>query len=1052
MLFFGILWCNRTAEAANKAWMSDGSIVFETVDTKASTNIRWVTAGFTIRKDRSYGNPLKDGEYAQIYFHSDFQDVKDQGNGTYHITCTISKEKVERALIRAGLDGIKDGDTLYFNAIFKIKAYTVVQGKQYYRLKDIKGAAGWRNPNDFNEHFDIGITFHSAKYPVTVEYKTTSGKMLQEKKIGEWKAGKEVSVVLDGEKSSGGKKYVLYESHCVDLSKPTRKKNIIMVSESDYGKGHTQKRRLKIGGMKITAKMKIKPDLPEEPTPEPNDPHSGKPPVPVEVIEKKIALDQVNCQAKIKAEKKGNEKYDVETAIPSGEKLYIEGKADAALLDYKFTRYEGSIVYHVNVTVDYILKWQAEEDGEIVWNYRTVNGDKTVYIERKYSYWTVDYFNYYTADNMKIENEALPYGKSVIAGVADEVGLEYRKTERTYPLIKTETIHMGNCIQRISGSSSSPSYIDYNGIAECVSSSIKTANDFLEFKGENIIDDEVCMETTEYPNLPEEPLEMAEFYQEGLKIPESKKNNEYLSKGQVYYKRRVSAIEKISSEEAENAAETILYTMEEINPVVVFTPVVCHGNITDQSYLCQSVSPNPAQCQLVLDTEFSVSASCYGMHLPYKGYGMRDYAGFCKNVEVCIPFDVYRGDTLCPAGTWRSISEMETCYLPIWVKEGDYHIVFRALAKNGNSGQAGMNEANLDPDYYAAIAEVPVQISGRMYGLKIYDITDYPLWKNVFRIENTEQLSGRAYYVGTRNQNGIDTGLKSLYTFPILEGSHPFYQKTGYLKTGYVIRCSLKTLGSFYHEEDCVEIEPQFYFVDENGEHRERVDIYYDESVSGRYQNLIRVGSERDRQNVRSLYLGARGLSVNRQEIEDTAFVRKMTGDTVMKQGVEWHGYQDLKISSALQTFAGIQHMMGRRKTVPSNIGKADLLRSKQNWYFEYYLPSSYHIVPYGYDVEAYAGQYPIDFKESFWKKEGFLIVNFHIYANRQQKRELSYINEDNEKNGYCNMWKTEGYFYKQTDKNGITFHLKDGDFAVFYYGKHQSSSAGVDYGAGGTH
>lgn len=342
-----------------------------------------------------------------------------------------------------------------------------------------------------------------------------------------------------------------------------------------------------------------------------------------------------------------------------------------------------------------------------------------------------------------------------------------------------------------------------------------------------------------------------------------------------------------------------------------------------------------------------------------------------------------------------------------------------------------------------------MEISGRMYGLKLYDITDYPLWKDVFRKKNSMQLSGTAYYIGTKNQNGTETGLKSVYTLPVLAGSHPYYKNTGYLKTGYVLRCSLKTIGSFYHKEDSIEIKPEFYFVNKDGGGRQKVAIYYSESISGQYRNLIRVGSERDRQNIRSLYLGAEGLSVNQQEIADTAYAKKCDMETIRKKEAEWKGYQDLLLPSTLQTFAGTKHMEGWGRKLSAKVSKRKVLRSKQNWYFEYYLPASYHITEYGFDLEAYAKQYPIDFREDFWKKEGFLIVQFHIYANKGDKKELCYINNNRK---YCNMWETEGYLYNRVDENGITFRLEDGDFAVFYYGNKQAASAGEDYAAGGTH
>lgn len=85
---FAMFFVNQRAEAAGRAQISNGNIIFETVDTKASTNVRWLTAGFTIRRDLSHGDPLKNGKYAVIHLQPDFQRVEEQPGGTYRITYT----------------------------------------------------------------------------------------------------------------------------------------------------------------------------------------------------------------------------------------------------------------------------------------------------------------------------------------------------------------------------------------------------------------------------------------------------------------------------------------------------------------------------------------------------------------------------------------------------------------------------------------------------------------------------------------------------------------------------------------------------------------------------------------------------------------------------------------------------------------------------------------------------------------------------------------------------------------------------------------------------
>jgi len=1048
LIFLFIFLPSVVCEAANSAHMSDGNIIFVTTDTKAVTSVRWMTAGFTIRKDASYGNPLKDGNYAAIALLPADQSVHNNGNGTYRITYMIPKKKVDRALIAAGLDGIKDGDTIYFNTIFRLKIYGVVQSKSYYSLSGIKHAAGWRNPNDFDEHFDIAIKFDSANYHADVEYISVNNEVLKKKRLGDWKAGKKVTVQLEGERAFGGAAYLLCKSYYVDLSNPSRRKNIIKAAKEDYGKPQTQSGKLKIGGMKITAIMKKKPKGPPdegEPEGDPDIP-IGRLPEPAESIEKTLDIEEAEARAEIRSKK-----YNVETAIPSGEPVFIKGNSSDSLLEYKFTRYEGSTVYAVNIQAAYLLSWKEKVGKQWKQKTRTVDGSRTVYVERPYSYWTVDYFNYYTAGTMEIENDALPGKKAVLGHMGYNPQYKYQKTEHNYELVKTITVNKGTISQNVSNALQMPSYLDYDAIADKAAEKLETANDILIFNGETIFDNAVCLEETEAPVLPNYFSGRAEYFRSGIKIPAQIDNEWYNSKGKIEYVRKIAAVEGASSEDACGAAEKLICAVEEINQIVVHTPIVCSGRITDQSAKCQSVKPNPARCQLVLDTDFCISVSYYGEHQPYKGYGLQDYARFCSSTQICFPFDVYRDGVYYPAGSWQGISE-GAYHLPIWVEEGEYAVQFRAAARNAAAGSAGMSGANLDMEYYVALSEVPVEVSGRIYGLKLYDISDYPLWQPIFRKENSSEPSGMAYYVGTKNQNGVETGLDPLYTLPVLAGSHPLYQRAGGTKTGYKIRASLKTVGSFYHEEDSIEMVPTFYFVDKNGENREQVEVYYDESVFGKYRKLIRVGSERDKQNRRTVGTLDSGLAINIQEIFDTVSIRGIKYEDMAGQAAEWNGYGSFQIPSALRTFTGIAHLFGGGYSILDDIGSVEVQRAKQNWYFEYMLPSSCHIAPYGFDVEEYAERHPIDFQETFWKTDGYLIVQFHIYACRDKERKLDYLNEANAVNGYCNMWKTEGYYYEKIDENGVHFHLQNGDFLIFSQVESVSGSAGEDYAAGGTH
>ena len=160
-----VLFIDKRAFAeTNTAYIKDGDIVFETTDTIATSGIRWSEVGFTLRRDRTGGNPVKDSNYATLWLKKKYRSKKDNGDGTYRVSFTIPKKDTETVLSEAGILKGK-GDILYLNGIFKVIRYGKTD-KEYYRtLSGIKGAAGWRNKKDFDELFDIKVVFKDPKPP-----------------------------------------------------------------------------------------------------------------------------------------------------------------------------------------------------------------------------------------------------------------------------------------------------------------------------------------------------------------------------------------------------------------------------------------------------------------------------------------------------------------------------------------------------------------------------------------------------------------------------------------------------------------------------------------------------------------------------------------------------------------------------------------------------------------------------------------------------------------------------------------------------------------------
>ena len=135
--------------------------------------------------------------------------------------------------------------------------------------------------------------------------------------------------------------------------------------------------------------------------------------------------------------------------------------------------------------------------------------------------------------------------------------------------------------------------------------------------------------------------------------------------------------------------------------------------------------------------------------------------------------------------------------------------------------------------------------------------------------------------------------------------------------------------------------------------------------------------------------------------------------------------------------------------TIPAAVDEDIVSMSKQKWYGEYYLPSQVYVVPKDFDLAEYEEQHGgFHFREDFWLKNGYIMVQFDIKTVNGGKTYLSYINEENAKQGYCNMWKLEGMTYTRTDADGVTWNLEDGDTFLYVTDKR----TGLDYVAGGTH
>lgn len=1006
-----------------------GEIIFETNDTPASTAVRWKTVGFTICREKTLGNPNKSNNKAVIMLDPSWMQSKIV-NGRIKVYFTVPEKEVNKALKSAGLSEIiKSGDKLYLNGIFRIiEGGTEVKGEQYNTLQSIKKARPWKNPNDFNQRFDIEViydepkTLHMVKLELQV-YEDGQFTKKEEKVLGKFKV---FSKVKTNSKSIPDKKdgYDLYRTYYVLNEKPNSKQGNRKTSinpnyfYSDYIKElkYIRDREFTVddGGIKIIAvyrKFASKSDKDNQET------HIKE-------------IDEIEPYGIIAADFRYKEKFDVEEGIPVGETLYSNIFSKSHLISYKFIRKYGVKYYNVRISKPITIKYEVTDPITKEKSLKEENRNivKTYQVSRDYSYWTIEEFALYKIDNAEIQTDVLDDKIILMPKEYQLPNIIYSKTddeeshifEPKYSEIRLES----ETYER----NTFPDF-DFRHIAEASVDKIKCKNDKLIIDSEIIMSDEMCLSTTKAPidlDINNPDINQDVLYIDNLMIPSNKENANYKTKAIIKYKAHLSI---------NNQKEGINFNVE-INDVNIHTPVICDGMVQNRYRDNQMINPKLGMASLILDLPFYVSLTTIGEHKNYNGYGYRDYSKYTKSKEVKFPFDVYLGNSsdgyFIPKNTWVNTNSDTQYYIPTWVDEGIYSIKFRATSINGtelNKRELSENYANYNSNNYVAIDDVVVNVSGRIYNFNLYDVSDYPLWETVFRKEEASAvLSGYKYNVDK---------------LPLRNGLHPQYSDLGSVKLGYYTRFSLTTTGNMDGDNDYIRITPSFYHINNDGGNRQEIDIYYSETIDDVKRIMIKMGSSFDIKNKKSIRTGDTFLAINEKELYQTSVLRGITLDDLKNQNKNVFTFTNIMIPPSLRTFVGYI------KNVPNNISKDQIAKSVQKWYGEYYLPSELYIAPKNFDIKSYIEKHgAINYKESFWLNEGYIIVNFDIESIRNGKRHLTYINPINSQSGYCNMWQREGFKYETYDGQGNLNVFLDGDYVLYYTDK----SAQKDWISAGTH
>lgn len=692
--------------------------------------------------------------------------------------------------------------------------------------------------------------------------------------------------------------------------------------------------------------------------------------------EVRIAYGQEECRecsaVRIAASPEEHPAFDVMKGIPTGEDAFVAGQLQKYYYEGTLVHCYGTVSVPVELFVTYTYSIETEK-GVIKESFTNM---LTYYVNRPYSYYRIRDLQLCTLEKVVVENEALPVMPLECRDLYS-INLVLERDRSSYICFSTYTrpfvdggdLSSGDCI---SGE-------ELSRIAE------NTVGDVLVRNDELVIDGEVILDGSYVEASAPEPVHMhgerlQTFRSEDMTIPHTKRNDSYDTDAVACYR-------NVSDHHVEQ------HTIKHVNAVVVHTPVVCKGGITDDIAHNQQIQPT-AHMSLVLGRDFTVGISTVGTHKDQKGYQTRDYEKYTALRQIRFPFEVYDGRKRYAKDTWIDLPKYDqTFYLPVGVQEGDYRVRYRTIAKNASAVHNGIDLngylANLELSDYGAYDEMTVTVIGRMYDLAVTDIVDYPRWRSTF-YEQDGSRRRYAFWVGAENLEGETLSERAAQgRLPILPGDHPFNRSARAVGLGYRVRIQLKTIGDMRGADDRVVLTPTYYYVSRDGSRRQRVRLYQKKDLSEVSLPLVLTASDRS-------YVPVENRNVS---------------DPVLR-------------AQSVQVWEGVYQLSPDLYLVNADMDLDD------------------HIRKHGGRI----GQ-----RDPVFLRDGYLLVQFEVRtypAKLAGMGHLSYANTLNHAAGYCNMWRLQGFSYERTDCFGNRFMFADGDCLLFdtKYTLHS------DYESWGTH